>query len=347
MAPVSSAPLPDPRSSIEISSAPLPDAKAPLRSSDSAAEHSASEAPAPPGTVATQLQRDSSIHSIRFKLQEAARLSVGGWMDIPEDEKEVKDVEARYGAHSMQARVLHAVHSLPCQLVGILLLIADVVILVVEVDLAIEYPACAKVQRYGSSCCAGAGLDGNSGGCAAGLTIVPENALACDPHLERAELKFKKDVLFWSSVTIGFLFAFEMLVVLLIVGVRTFVRNPLYVFDTVVIATTLTLEITLHNLHLDGHAALSGLLVLSRLWRLVRIAHGFILVSKRKETIQLQVSRKFSLAPSPAAGPTSAFSSARSVPRSVKALLDEVDAELSQIDLAGGSERREGRSSQL
>jgi hypothetical protein len=66
----------------------------------------------------------------------------------------------------------------------------------------------------------------------------------------------------------------ELLVLLAILGPRSFFTHPLYVLDFFIVAVSLALEVTFQVIHEDDIGALLGLLVIGRIWRFVRIGHG-------------------------------------------------------------------------
>ena len=54
-----------------------------------------------------------------------------------------------------------------------------------------------------------------------------------------------------------------------------FFQNPLYVLDFIVVTSSISLELYLNSLGANKHTEeMSGLLVLARLWRFIRIGHG-------------------------------------------------------------------------
>eukprot|EP00808_Paulinella_micropora_P021371 g61055.t1 len=132
-------------------------------------------------------------------------------------------------------------------------------------------------------------------------------------------------VFFGASFLIMSLFALELLLLVVALGLRKFVRNRLYVLDLVVVAVALALEVLvrLKEIREEEHHArsepgdssalleeqlannLSTLLLLSRTWRFVRIGHGVFEVTheldegeaqqkieKLREEISLLESRK-------------------------------------------------------
>jgi len=90
-------------------------------------------------------------------------------------------------------------------------------------------------------------------------------------------------VLLWLSVTILSLFGLELLI-LFCIERTVFLRNPLYVLDAVVVASALTIELYMYATHANQElAAISGLLIVSRSWRFVRIGHAIYMVNKKNE----------------------------------------------------------------
>lgn len=56
-------------------------------------------------------------------------------------------------------------------------------------------------------------------------------------------------------------------------GIRRWVRTPLHIIDLVIVCVSLALEITAAVIH-DAAVDLGGLLVVFRLWRVVRVMHA-------------------------------------------------------------------------
>eukprot|EP00026_Physarum_polycephalum_P014806 Phypoly_transcript_15363.p1 GENE.Phypoly_transcript_15363~~Phypoly_transcript_15363.p1 ORF type:complete len:222 (+),score=25.00 Phypoly_transcript_15363:98-763(+) len=86
-----------------------------------------------------------------------------------------------------------------------------------------------------------------------------------DEHKD-AWVEITEEVLGYTSITILVLLGTEILLVLIAFGLKFF-QHPFYVLDMVVIGLSLVFELVFKE-------AVGALLVIFRLWRLVRIAHG-------------------------------------------------------------------------
>jgi hypothetical protein len=67
--------------------------------------------------------------------------------------EEMAFVERRYGEHAWQARAVHWLHSVKVQIASIVLLGIDFLIVIVELYLDMEWPACTTITRDAISCC--------------------------------------------------------------------------------------------------------------------------------------------------------------------------------------------------
>lgn len=248
-----------------------------------------------------------------------------GWTSFfVSEHEELTFADAKYGQEAWPYRALVALHSLPVQLGGVLLLSADFLVIIIELIIELHVPSCDLVERDGVSCCAPAlgAVGAPVGLCAAGLQAAGNAACDSDKWPVAAATR---PVLLWTSIAIGFCFALELLLHLAILQER-FLRNPLYVADACVVTTALTMEMILVSKKQYGHAALGALPILSRSWRFVRIGHALFSMKAKKARTQL--------APLHGASATSTASS-------VKALLDVMEEEArrleeSAMDEAGG-----------
>lgn len=161
----------------------------------------------------------------------------------------------------------------------------------VELYIDIEFPSCSIIERDAFSCCNASSSSAPlaQGICGAGLYQAPY-AAECDPNA-RAAVRVLHDVLLYLSLTISFIFLAELLALAAIERI-TFLRNPFYVADLVIIVVAIFLELYLKSISKDSQAALAGLLVLSRSWRFIRIGHGLYSVNKLGEGVQKLVSTK-------------------------------------------------------
>jgi len=194
--------------------------------------------------------------------------------------EELEVVQDHYGKYSLAARTLELLHSMPVQLAGMGLLVLDVCIIITELFLDIKFPSCHTTQRDGISCCPVIGST-VADACGSGLMQTPYEVV-CE---SRPAVKVAHSALVWTSVAIGFTFLLEVLVQASILQ-RAFLRNPLYVADALIVVTALSLEISLYSAGSNGQAALSGLLMLSRTWRFVRIGHALYMMHSLKKDFE-------------------------------------------------------------
>ena len=207
------------------------------------------------------------------------------------EEKEL--VEEKCGHDSWQFRLVSFIQSNMIQSLLIMMLIIDVLVVMTEVFLDAEYPACSKVVRDAISCMPDTDASGSSGSssdssgrrlessgsgsgsghvlCANG-TVESAAEAACDEH-KWADVHVAHTALLAVSIAILFLFLIELTALWVALG-ADFLRNKLYVLDYLVVFLSLALEIALSRLSEDALAALVGLIIFGRCWRFVRIAHG-------------------------------------------------------------------------
>jgi hypothetical protein len=209
----------------------------------------------------------------------------GGRMSIPTNAHERDHVHTTHGEDSWQARILHIIHSDFVQyfLMGLLLL--DVMILFIELYISAEYPPCNIVERDALSCCNvteehhdddhARWLSGEEEEhhelCEEGFEF--DYPAACDPHKYPA-VHTTHTVLRVTTVVILAVFMVELSVLMAACGMKKFFSTLFYVLDLVVVSVSLALEIIFLTLDESQVELIVGLLVLSRLWRFVRIGHG-------------------------------------------------------------------------
>lgn len=212
---------------------------------------------------------------------------------------ECAHIQARSGKHSWQAKVLSFIHQRNMQNALLCLLAIDVVAVICDLFLDAEFPHCRIIERDAISCCNDTAPDSHnhmlashpgsgdthisvghghhaqcSGERYGGHTYTTGLPAYCDPHKHEA-LHVVHDVLFASSVSILSIFLLELLVLLAILRV-SFFRNYLYIFDLFVVSSALALEIALRKSDANDVA---GFLILLRLWRFMRIAHGLATIT--------------------------------------------------------------------
>lgn len=89
---------------------------------------------------------------------------------------------------------------------------------------------------------------------------------------EDETLELVEEILFWISFSILVVFAIE-IVLLLFAYLQKFFVHLFYVFDLIVISVSIAIELVFRNA--EENAIAAELIILSRLWRLVRIFHAF------------------------------------------------------------------------
>ena len=234
-------------------------------------------------------------------------------MRIPANQDAAHTAAETHGYDHWKVKVMHFLHSDKIQLVLMLLLLADVVILFIELYLQATYPNCHIVKRDAISCCpiegaaadwnataashteadehfrrflAGEEEDGGHGGGGGdehhNLCDYPGEEsftfdATCDPHKWQSIHTLEK-VLFGFTVTILSIFLLELTSIAIILQ-KAFFRQLFYVLDLFIVLTSLILELTFHFLHEDLLTSLAGLLIFFRIWRFIRIGHGLIEVT--------------------------------------------------------------------
>jgi hypothetical protein len=150
-------------------------------------------------------------------------------------------------ARNMLAKARHRlalfIHSSKVQTFLTLLLLLDVVMVIVLLEMETEYPSCENALN------------------------VCKDASKCieDP----ARIDSAKLALAMSSRTILVVFVAEILLLVLAVGLVGFLREPLYVFDGMVVFASAAIELTVGR-----HHRVSGLLVFARAWRFIALLHS-------------------------------------------------------------------------
>ena len=227
---------------------------------------------------------------------------------VPAKHDAVHTAAETHGINHWKVKILHFLHSDIVQGVFMALLLADVIILFVELFLQASYPTCHIIERDAISCCSPvtdvleaasnmtnhsttvdehirrflAGDESDHHGdshhnlCEDGGVESVYDA-ACDTH--KWENVHKIEIILFSlTVTILSLFLLE-LVTMAIILQKAFFRQIFYVLDFFIVATSLALELTFHFVHDDILVSIAGLLVFFRVWRFVRIGHGLVEVT--------------------------------------------------------------------
>lgn len=243
------------------------------------------EASSPPPEVGISLPNndDNSQHSVRPGLGRRSggrRLITGLAKNWVSPHSELAHVEQVHGKDSWQAKSLRVIHSHRFQTILMVALLLDVLILFVELYLLAAYPSCTEIKQDGVSCCPVEEGEHrwlveeehhSHGACQAPL--VEYGPAGCDDHKHSA-VHTAHLVLFIITLVILAAFFIELVVLLAVLGFRLFFHNRLYVLDLFIIVSSLSLEITFAALDEDDLATLSGLLIVGRIWRFVRIGHG-------------------------------------------------------------------------
>jgi len=213
------------------------------------------------------------------------------------------NVEETHIHDSYRQRIFDMVFSRYCEIFMSGLIILDVLLAFTELFIAAEYPACDTVEKYAISCCPAESsnfigqiefqriLSLSSGNndenlCEQGL----ENshyAAACDENDYPDGVNITEIILFSVSMLVLAIFIIEILLVMVALGVRQFFGNAFFVLDFCVIMFCV-LEVVIFSLDDNVKESLSGVLMLFRLWRFVRIGFGIV---KADETLDANFGR--------------------------------------------------------
>jgi hypothetical protein len=199
------------------------------------------------------------------------------------EEKEL--AETLFSTGSWQRKVMSFLQSPRLQFLLTASLVFDVLIVVVELFMDAEFPGCNIIERDSISCCyANTTCSDYSGQLLAGgdygqLCDAPyydaSYPAKCDPYKHTVVIKLHY-VLF--SITVAILSMYQVELILLFAVLRShFVRNKLYVIDTVVVTAALSLEIIVKASKSSGSGGdVAGVLTFARCWRFVRLGHGLV-----------------------------------------------------------------------
>jgi len=111
--------------------------------------------------------------------------------------------------------------------------------------------------------------------CEATFAVFESTPTGCDEHKNHA-VHMAEEVLFFFTISILATFMIELLVLMAALTPRIFFKQAFYVLDLFVVAGSLALELSFHIVSEDTLASLSGILVLARIWRFLRIGHGLV-----------------------------------------------------------------------
>lgn len=216
-------------------------------------------------------------------------------LGLPTNQEEFFHVQEKYGtpdneSDPWQVRLLTFLNSKCMQhfLIGLLML--DVTILFIELAIDAFYPSCYIIERDAISCCPGesenphsfgtavsrllADPDGHESICAAPL-IETDYPVGCDDHAHHG-VHVAHNILFSFTIIILLTFEVELLTMMYLIGPDKFFSRVLYVVDLFIVTVSLVLEIVFRTLHNQIASDLIGILIFFRVWRFVRIGHGFI-----------------------------------------------------------------------
>nr|ADM25825.1 voltage-gated H+ channel protein [Coccolithus braarudii] len=219
----------------------------------------------------------------------AQRKDKGHFLKLISAHDEIEVLILKHSQEAWQVKLMHAIQNHKVQLTLMCLLVVDVLVVCFEIFLDLEYPECRLIKRDGLSCCpvvaaaavgSHAGHDGLEHGrhhghhalCEAG---TEEGALGvgCDEH-KYPVLHVTHQGLFATSVVILVLFEIELLLLMLAATPCLFFRNIFYALDVLVVTCALALELAPSFMADTETRDLLGLILLARIWRLVRISHG-------------------------------------------------------------------------
>jgi hypothetical protein len=176
------------------------------------------------------------------------------------------------------------------------LLLLDILVLFGELLVLSYFPHCSVIVRDAVSCCydynnSNHTNDNNNNNETilqreenpnheAELCIYPSvpnstYSAGCDEEryhgVHLTELTF-----FYMTITILSIFMVELTISMIALTPAIFFRQFFFALDFIIISVSLILEITFHVLGDDLYQSLSGLLVVIRIWRFIRIGHGIV-----------------------------------------------------------------------
>ena len=268
---------------------------------------------APDGVTPTPPPRRPILH------RETGRRS--SFAAIPTSREEHACVKERHvteeNPNPWQCRLLAILNSPTVQHIIIGMLLLDVIIIFIELSLDAFYPSCEIIERNAISCCplSDEGVDAKGAGdvhrlmtgisrllaekegsdehhseevCAYPLVETSYQA-GCDEH-KYPGVHTAHEVLFSFTVIILILFEIELLLMMYLLGPKTYLSRPLYVLDLFIVTVSLVLEIVFKAVNEEILNDLVGILILFRVWRFVRIGHGLV-----ASTFELQEERMHEL----------------------------------------------------
>jgi len=232
----------------------------------------------PPQENGAKLYREDPRY---LRRNSALRDSVLSILIPPSPPTLVKRVEDRDGARSWQHRVVKFLLQEWFQWALVALLIVDVLCVASELFLEARYPSCYRAREVVEPCMynmngTAVTVDHRRGG---GSEQHHSDLLSFPPVCKHhpGYLDTSHTALRWTSISILLAFVLELL--LMLAALRgLFFTSVVYVCDVVVVTTSLALDFLLfskkHELHSEEATQLANLIIISRLWRFVRIGHG-------------------------------------------------------------------------
>jgi len=195
-------------------------------------------------------------------------------------------VEHEYGEHSWQSELYKLLCHHQTEVILLFLLVLDIIIVMVEILLDVEYPTCDKINQRDliRSCCPvheddqdhNRFLSESSHHSFCEHGYEESTTYGCDDHNDTIHNVHL--ALFGLSVAILCVFEVELLLKVFILK-KEFFCHKLLVFDLAVVTTSIVLDIVLHALG-TSHGDLAALLAVVRVWRFVRVIHGVLEVDK-------------------------------------------------------------------
>ena len=206
-------------------------------------------------------------------------------MAVPTNADERLHVTAVHGHGSTRHKILSFLHSKYVEYTMLGLLLLDLVVLMLEMFIAAEFPDCNIVKRNAISCCpaeengrrwrwlAGDGSHADEI-CPEPLIESPEYPAGCDDH-KYSWLHPLHVACFAITISVLSLFFIELMLMVFCLGL-VFFQHFFYVADLFIVTVSLVLEISFYVVHEDILATLTAFLVLMRVWRFVRIGHSVV-----------------------------------------------------------------------
>lgn len=251
---------------------------------------------------------DSSLESIReMGVLPTESMNFG----IPTKQQAKKHMENTHGSDSWRIQVLRVLHSTKVEGILMGLLVLDVLVIFVEIFLLATYPPCRVIQRDAINCVPAIFLDDDDNNnnsnntdnnnnqfrhlaAASADNDTSYNTICQEPGWEPAydtetgcdshkweRVHYAEEFLFGITVFILSVFFLEVLVTMIALTPRVFFRQFFYLMDFVVVPVSLGLELTFHYLNDLSLQSVVGLLVVTRIWRFVRIGHGIVEVTHK------------------------------------------------------------------